>query len=321
MSRRGAEGIRRARRTARFGIWITGSALMAAALPILASGADLKVPATSRFYWERYGGLAPIGRSAFAAQADPAPQAAAPAASFAPWWSGRFEADAHLSTWSVDPLIGLFKKDLSRTMATEIRDLVVDELRTSRQLPGNTLSNSLDIDSSGSNLGFGARYYPGGEGGSFSVGLSFERTSIRMTVKGPVRLDFHDGSVAEVKSDATVETKPSALHVDFRWDMAARSRVAPYFTLGLGLASFAGTAVYAYEGSYAGHGSTQTVRGGETKTFVQLAEDGTVHLPDRIVILHLGFGVRARIFRGLGVRGEAAVWDGLILRGGVFYRF
>lgn len=246
----------------------------------------------------------------------------APAVRSRPWWRDRFEAGGHLTTWSVDPILSLFAGDVTDQVAREIRSEVTGEISAGGHHPVSTgYENGLGLDSSGSNAGFGFRYYPAGEAGGFSVGFSFERTRLRLTLEGPVDVLFADGSRAEIRGRGAVETNPSSVQVDFRWEFSPGWRVSPYFALGLGLATFSGTVGYSYEGRYLLDGAEESVTGADSRTFHDLGAENEVHLPDRIPLLHLGMGVRARLVQGFGVNAEAGVWNGFMLRGGVFFRF
>lgn len=247
---------------------------------------------------------------------------AAPQVRPRPWWRGRFEAGAHFSAWSIDPILSVFAGDVTDGLAREIRSEVLGQISTGwRPVVSTGYANGLGLDSSGSNAGFGVRYYPGGERGSFSVGFSFERTRILIALEGPVDIQFADGSQAEVRGYGAVETSPSSMQVDFRWEFGPGWRLSPYFTLGLGLAAFSGTVEYSYEGRYVWGGPEETVTGSDMRTFHDLGGENDVHVPDRIPMLHLGLGLRARVVQGFGLTAEAGLWNGLMLRGGFFYRF
>ena len=235
---------------------------------------------------------------------------------------GRFEIDVHFSTWSIDPAKSAFEGTLTKKAANEIRDQVTDQLNAiyGNKLVPSSYEHSLSLDSQGSNYGFEVRYYPLGRRGSMSIGLSLEKTRIKVVMKGPVIQRYIDGSEATVEGDAFVETNPLTTNLSFRWDFVPSWRVTPYFLLGLGIGPLEGTAAYVYTGTYRTGSAQSDVSGGETKTFDQLREEGEIDL-DRFILLHAALGVKGNVYKGLMLKAEVGFWDGLLLRGGLAYRF
>lgn len=235
---------------------------------------------------------------------------------------GHFEIGVHYSIWSIDPAKGAFEDSLTDRFADEIRDQLTDQIQSS--YPGYVFPTSsedgLSIDSQGSNYGFEVRYYPLGRRGSMSIGFSLDKTKIKVLLKGPVTQRYSDGSVAVVEADAFVETSPLTTSLSFRWDFAPSRRITPYFVLGLGLGPLEGTAAYVYTGTYQRGGAQATLSGEESKSFDTLREEEEIDL-DRFILVHLAFGVRARIYKGLTFNADVGFWDGLILRAGLAYRF
>ena len=235
---------------------------------------------------------------------------------------GRFEIEVHFSGWSIDLAKGAFEDTLTKRAANEIREQVTDQLRASYggDLVPSTYEHGLALDSQGSNYGLEIRYYPLGRRGSMSVGLSLEKTRIKVMMKGPVVQRYTDGSEAVVEGDAHIETNPVTAGLSFRWDFVPSWRVTPYFVLGLGLGPLEGTAAYLYAGTYRRGSAQAGITGEENKTFDQLREEGEIDL-NRFILLHTALGVKGRIYKGLSLKLEAGFWDGLILRGGLAYRF
>jgi tetratricopeptide (TPR) repeat protein len=235
---------------------------------------------------------------------------------------GRFEIGVRCSVWTIDPAKGAFEDQLTDRFAEEIREQLNDQIQN--RYPGylipTSYEDSLAIDSQGSSYGFEIRYYPLGRRGSMSIGFSLDKTKIRVLLKGPVTQWYSDGSAAVVEADAFVETSPLTGSLSFRWDFAPSRRITPYFVLGLGLGPLEGTAAYVYSGTYQREGAKATISGEESKTFDTLREEEDIDL-DRFILVHLALGVRARIYEGLTLSGEMGFWDGLILRGGLAYRF
>jgi len=235
---------------------------------------------------------------------------------------GRFEIGVHYSVWSIDPARSAFEDSLTDRFADEIREQLTDQLQAN--YPGDIYptyyEDGLSVDSQGSNYGFEIRYYPLGRRGSMSVGFSLDRTRIKVKLEGPVTQAYSDGSVAVVEADAYVETNPWTTTLSFRWDFLPSRRITPYFVLGLGLGPLEGTAAYVYRGTYSRGSAQAAVSGGESKTFDMLREEEEIDL-DRFILVHMALGVKARIYEGLMLSAEMGFWDGLILRGGLAYRF
>lgn len=236
---------------------------------------------------------------------------------------GHLEIQVHYSKWTVDPVIALLESSLTKRLAEEVRDEVVKKLGSSYAgLVKAAFDPRFALDSDGSNYGLELRYYARGRAGTFSFGLGLERSRIRLALTGTLAQDFADGSKAEVEAEAFIETNPISPHVSFRWDIGpAEAVIKPYLSLGLGIAPLDGTFAYSYAGTYAVGTAAEKVEDAKTKTFAELAEDIDFDLPGYLPILHLGLGLRLELFGGLIVLGEAGLWDGLYLRGGLGFRF
>jgi hypothetical protein len=235
---------------------------------------------------------------------------------------GHFEMEVHFSAWSINPVKSAFEDTLTEKAANEIRDHVTDQLNAvgGGKLVPSSHEHSLSLDSQGSNYGFEVRYYPLGKRGSMSIGFSLEKTRIKLMMKGPVTQRYADGSAATVEGDAFVETNPLTANLSFRWDFVPSWRVTPYIVLGLGIGPLEGTAAYVYTGTYRSGSAQGSISGDETKTFDDLREEEEIEL-DRFILLHTALGVKGNIYKGLLLKAEVGFWDGLVLRGGLAYRF
>lgn len=236
--------------------------------------------------------------------------------------AGHWEMDVHISGWSLNPAKSLFEDDLTKKVTNEIREDVTDQLNASYGgiLFSSGYEQNLAMGSEGSNYGFEIRYYPLGRRGAMSLGLSLEKTKIKINMQGPVTQRYSDGSYATVESEGYVETNPFTTNLSFRWDFFPSWRITPYFIFGLGFGPLGGEASYIYTGTYY-RGSAQTsVEGEELKTFDQLREEGDIEL-SLFILLQAAFGVKGEIYKGLFIKAEVGFWDGLIIRGGVGYRF
>jgi len=238
--------------------------------------------------------------------------------------SGKWEVSVHVSNWGVNLVKSIFEDSVNKELGKGIRKEVTNQLEKSHaKLTKSNYEESLAFDSSGANYGVEGRYYPSGRSGFFSLGFSLEKTHIKLQVAGPVRQDFTNGSYATVDSQAYLETSPFTANVNFRWDFAPSHRVCPYFVFGFGVGSLSGNVGYTYTGTYNFSGFKESVTGSKVETFdeAEKEEDITFNIPDLILILQLNFGLKAEIYKGLTILVEAGIWDGLILRGGLGYRF
>jgi outer membrane biosynthesis protein TonB len=262
-----------------------------------------------------------------------APKKTVPAISVVPempagqdFWTriaGRFELSVHFSSWTVTPVTSLFEGSMKDEFGEALQAAINKELnRRNPSLVKGPFTSDLSFDSEGSNYGFELRYYSRGWAGTFSLGVGFEKTNIKFSTTGTAKQEYVPAGVAEATASAEVQTKPFATHFSFRWEIGSpTSRVKPFITFGLGLAPLRGTFTYSYLGTYSHGGSQETIQDAQTKDFVALSEDIDFEIPKLFVIIQLDFGLKIEIFKGLFVLGQAGIWDGFHLRGGLGYRF
>ena len=210
---------------------------------------------------------------------------------------------------------------MTSKVANEVRKIVSDQLNGSGgHLVRSSNSESLAVVSDGSNYGLGIRYYPLGKRGALSIGFSLEKTKIKLTMAGPVTQNYTDGSVATVESSSYAVTNPFSVNISFRWDFFPKWRVTPYFVFGFGFGPLEGDVSYNYVGTYHRGSNQLSIEGEEIKTFDQLRVQEDIGL-DVLIVLQAALGVKGEIYKGIFVLGEVGFWDGLILRGGLAYRF
>lgn len=234
----------------------------------------------------------------------------------------KIEVEFHIGSWGVGPVRKLIEDSGGDALAERIRDEVTEVIR-GLGAPGvlKSFSETLALTAEGTNPGFGLRFYPMGRDGVFSVGVSYEKTSLKFAFKGEVKNLYVDGTAATVSGEASADTAPWTLNMDFRWDFMGEARVTPFFVLGLGVGAFKGNVRYNFTGLYVTPYGSTSVEVGEDLSFKDAAEKWDVSIPAYIPIIHLGGGLRVRIVSGLALNAEAAIWNGFLLRGGVAYRF
>jgi len=236
---------------------------------------------------------------------------------------GRFELSVHYSDWSINLIKGIFESTLKDELGEAIQDEINKKIgKTYAGLVKGVFTPNLAFDSEGSNYGLELRYYVRGWAGTFSLGLSFEQTNLKFSLVGTAKQDFTNGSRAEAQASAIIETKPFSTNFSFRWEFgSAEARIKPFFVFGFGLAPLKGTFSYAYNGTYTLGQAQESIEDAQTKTFPQLSEDIDFKIPELLVIIQIHFGVKVELYKGLFILGEAGIWDGLLLRGGLGFRF
>lgn len=235
---------------------------------------------------------------------------------------GYWEISAHYSNWSVNLIKGMFENSLTDKLGEEIRNQIIKKSGTVQAgLVPWTFTQDLAFDSGGSNYGLELRYYSAGRLGTFSLGLALEKTELKFTLNGTANQTFTNAAVSTVDVKSTLLSSPLSAHVNFRWEVGQNAGLRPYFVIGFGFAPLNGTFGYSYTGTFARGEFSQTITDSQEKDFDTLSTDIDFDIPDILVILQLNFGIKAQIYQGLSLLGEAGIWDGFILRAGLAYRF
>lgn len=250
---------------------------------------------------------------------------------------GHFEFGFHYGQWSIDVLRSTIEEGISDALKTNLKDQFLEDLRKDHNVEEGSYNQTVSFDSGGSNFGFELRWYPGGQNGSFSLGLSVEKTTMKVSlpeVSASLSLtDLDEGKSASFKGITSGEflIKPFSFHFSFRWDISPSWKIHPYITFGFGAAG--GTALeeakytYSYTGSYTISGEAEESRtGGETKTIKELkdeleAEGEEFFLPGFFPFIQLNLGLKGVISENLQIMVDAGIWDGLLIRGGIAFRF
>lgn len=236
---------------------------------------------------------------------------------------GHWEVGAHYSTWGMNLIKGLFEKSLTNKLGDAIQNKVIKTLQGLHgPLVKSSYSQELSFDSSGPNYGLEVRYYSKGRAGTFSFGFSLEKTHIKLAVAGPVKVSFTNGGSATVTGNGLIETSPLTTNFSFRWDFSSGHIVTPYFVVGFGFSSWEGVYNKSWSGEYQLGSAKETISEvSEPMDFAGLSEDLGFNIPKMFIVIQLDFGVKAEVYPGAFVLAEAGIWDGLMLRLGVAYRF
>ncbi|MFC2169875.1 hypothetical protein ACFLRM_04850 [Acidobacteriota bacterium] len=249
---------------------------------------------------------------------------------------GHFELGFHYGSWSIDVAGSLIEEEISNGLEEELRDEFLAEIQQDHpDLFERSYDQNVEFDSGGHNYGFEMRWYPNGKGGSFSLGLSVEKTSMRVSLTDvSSRLELSDGSIFNAASDAEFTLSPLAFLLSFRWDIKPASwKVRPYITFGFGAAAISsvdtGEISYSYSGDLVIAGENpEHYEDQETKTIKELREEieedeGEEVFLDIPVIpfLQLNIGLKGEVAENLFLLVDAGIWNGFLLRGGASYRF
>jgi len=222
--------------------------------------------------------------------------------------SGNWEFGTHYSFWSIDiisPLVEDFTPDIEGYDPSKA---------------------SLNFNSNGNNYGFEVRFFPGGETGSFSIGLSYERNNFKAKINGNYSDVNDDGFNYTASALGTVDLTPHSLNFSIRWELWPKKRVHPFLGFGFGLGSQKGLVTVQSRVVTNVSGIDVIENYSESWNFDDLREEykkdnGKEFPVSFFPIVHLNFGFRGKITDHLYLLAEIAIYDGLIFRGGVAYRF
>jgi len=246
---------------------------------------------------------------------------------------GKVEFGFHYGSWSIDILRSMIEEEIGNALETDLKDKFLEDIQAEHPLlEEESYSQEVSFDSGGSNFGFEVRWYPGGYDGSFSLGLSIEKTTMRVSLPEiSSSLELSDGSTFQATANGDFLLKPLSFHLHLRWDIKPSWKVRPYLTFGFGIAT--GTALENAEYSFSYSGDLDIAgeelehfEGGESKTIKELkddleAEGEEFFLPGLLPFIQLNFGIKGELAENFYVLIDAGIWDGLLVRGGLAYRF
>jgi hypothetical protein len=247
--------------------------------------------------------------------------------------TGHFELGFHYGSWSVNLLRSQIEDALGDALRTELKQPLLEEIQQDYpEVVEKSYIQDIHFDSSGENYGFELRWYPRGKNGSFSLGFSVEKTSMRVSIPDiKVTLESTQGHVFQGVGTGFFDIAPVSVHLNFCWDIKPIWRINPYISFGFGLAggsvfdkaevgySVSGTLVQlgqvldTYEQS-----DSMTVS--ELKTDLE-AEGEDFFLPDVFPFFQLNVGIKGEIIHNVYLLLDAGIWDGFLLRAGLAIRF
>ena len=240
--------------------------------------------------------------------------------------TGKFEVSVYYAHWTLSPIISSFEQDIIEALGEEIRDAITAQAPV--PVVPTSFEEDFKISSGGPNYGIEVRFYPQGRSGSFSLGFSLDKVTMRVAAdEGHVRQNYLGGAYADANGMGEIILKPLFTTLSFRWDFVPAWRISPYYVMGVGVAAIAMDNVdkynvnYEYEGEFRWSSFTQQVSGADVKSLQQLEEEGDTNIPNVLPLLWLGLGVRANITPNLVLKGEANFWNGFVFRFGIGGRF
>lgn len=250
---------------------------------------------------------------------------------------GQWEFGIHYSLWSIDILRGVIEDAVGDVMEENLKDRFLDEIqRDFPNLEETYYNQEVEFDSGGHNYGFEIRWYPAGKNGSYSMGLSIEKTYMRVsfpevsaTMTLEDQLTNETGTFQGNISEALFELRPLSFHLSFRWDINPSWKWRPYITFGVGMAGAGAIDNGEYSVAWSGrldiNGDESYYEGTDAKTLEELRteleeDDEDFPFPGFLPFIQLNFGLKGEVYDNLYVLFDIGVWDGLLFRLGVAYR-
>ncbi len=222
---------------------------------------------------------------------------------------GMFEFGLHFSTWNVNMIAPL------------VEDRIIPEIEYWDPEYG-----SLKFSSNGNNYGFEFRFFPGGEKGSFSLGVSYERNNFKMRADGKYNGRDNRGRSIKAEASGTIDILPHSFNFSIRWDLSPSKRVHPFIGLGFGFGSL-DILIKFHSKIMTNINGVDLIREQDDRWNTEdikkeyRKKKGEKFPLEFFPIIHINFGLRGKITDNIHLLGEVAVYDGLMFRGGISYRF
>ncbi|MGZ5425138.1 MAG: hypothetical protein ACXWH4_11320 [Candidatus Aminicenantales bacterium] len=250
---------------------------------------------------------------------------------------GHWEFGGHYGRWTLDILGSKANELLNDALDTELRDRILETIREDYpNLYDVSFSQDIRFDSSGDDFGASIRWYPGGRRGSFSLGVSVEKSKFKIVPAAAVLMQLQDQVSSQTATfdgtaDATAILKAMSFLLTMRWDIFPSKAVHPYITFGGGISTSKAlddsSVAYSYSGQLTGNAvSPQTVSGSETKTLRQLRDDAMnddendFPIPNFLPFIQLNLGLKVRLTKMVQVLVDIGVFDGFMASAGLAIR-
>ena len=221
---------------------------------------------------------------------------------------GNWEIGAHYSSWSIN-----VAKEFMEESFVDAFDYY------------DPTKGALNFDSNGNNMGLEIRFYPGGKDGAFSLGVSYEKNNFKGSLSGSYVETDQWGNRAEVVANGLFDFTPHSFNFSVRWDLFPSAAIHPYIGLGVGIGPLNGMLSLETITTTTINGATKTDRQYEELTLEEAiekleVEEGEEYPFNFFPILHVAVGLKGEILPNVYLMGEAAIYDGIIFRGGVAIR-
>jgi hypothetical protein len=250
---------------------------------------------------------------------------------------GHFEFGGHYGRWSLNMLGSKAEELLNDAIDTEIQDRILETINEDYpNLRLTSYDQGLEFDSSGDNFGASIRWYPGGHRGSFSLGLSVEKSSFKILPTAMVAMELEDqftfeSAAFDGEAEASAIIKAMSFQLTFRWDILPSKAIHPYLTFGGGISTAKAldnsTVAYSYSGQLTGDAVTpETVSGSETKTLRELRDEALEDdetdfpIPNFLPFVQLNLGLKARLTKMIHVLVDVGIFDGFMANAGIAIR-
>jgi hypothetical protein len=250
---------------------------------------------------------------------------------------GHFEFSGHYGRWTLNPLGNTAEKLVDDATSDEIRDRILEEIQSGYpSLDLLSYTQTVAFDSGGDNFGFSFRFYPGGHRGSFSLGVSVEKCTLKVLPTVEAQMALQDSITSDLAAfsggaEASAVIKALAFLLTVRWDIFPSATVHPYITFGGGVSTSKAlddsVLSYAYSGQLTGSAiPTETISGEETKTLRQLRDEALEDdetdfpIPNVIPFIQLNVGLKVRLAKSVHLFVDGGVLNGFVGRGGIAIR-
>jgi hypothetical protein len=221
---------------------------------------------------------------------------------------GYLEIGVHYSYWNID------------VASKYIEDHFVPDFQYYDPAKGK-----FNFKSDGNNYGVELRFFPGGKNGSFSLGVSYEKNNFNANIDGAYTDSDSQGHRLEAEAKGRVELIPHSINANLRWEIFPSGRIHPYFGIGFGIGKLNGTLTAHTKQTVYYQGTTTVQETTETKTLKEAIDEEKAKGNDFpfkfFPIVQLQVGLRAEIVSNVYLLAEGAVYDGIVIRGGLSFRF
>jgi hypothetical protein len=230
---------------------------------------------------------------------------------------GEWQISPHYGIWSLRPIEPIIEDFMGDTFETAFQELI--EEYSDIIDPSGEYSQSVDFDSSGKNMALEFRFYPGGEDGSFSIGIAAEKSELRIALDCSAKYELADGSYVHGSGSGMLLWQPTSYHLSLRWELMPSWRLHPYISFGAGIASFKG--LLAYETTVEVYDASTTTTITQT-TSEEINLEFLKYIEPKItpLVVQLNLGFNFEITKNFYLLLDAGIWNGFLVRGGISLR-